>query len=773
MAESQDTVKELPKAGGTSRPRTAHVKALLLAMVKLGVALALISITLFAMLFVFLPLPEPAVPEATRVYDINGKTVSSLFVENRVVVPFDEIPESLKQAVVAIEDKRFYSHKGIDFRSLGRALVTNIKAGEVVEGGSTITQQLSWNLFLTHERTLKRKALEAIYALKLEMRYSKEEILEMYLNVIYLGHGTYGCETASKLYFGKPAKDITLAESAMLAGIIRGPEIYSPYHNMELAEQKKALVLDLMAEQGSIDTALAEKAKKEPIKLAGMPKRSAAYFIDFIIAQLRDLKPDVASQIYRGGYEIFTTLDLDMQLAAEKAFARYLPEGTKDSKGITQPQGALVAVEPGTGYVKALVGGRDWNETQLNRAYQVRRQPGSAFKIFLYAAVLDLGHPVNETKMCEPVEFPGKSQGDRYKPRDFGWPPYHYAPLDIRQAVAISDNVVATRWASEIGPSKIIEYARKLGVKSPLQANIPLALGASEVTPLEMAAAGAALSAQGLYAEPVAILKLVDSEGNVLFENKTRAKQVLDSGTAYMLTSVLRSVIGPGGTGSGLQGFLGNRPAAGKTGTSDDQLEAWFVGYTKELSCAVYVGWDDRDKSLSGTGGAVAGPVWASFMGNALSGKPVQNWPMPDSLSWEKVCDETGQKANITCFKWHYEIFRPGAGFPVCSKNHIFEFLFPRKIDPETDDSQIHRVPYFAAPDAPAVSLPGEEHPLLPDDVDLSDIDGEDGIPDPEEQEELPKPEEQEGPLNPEGNPEGQEHETDEGENTQKSQGKT
>ena len=272
MAETQDSVKEFAGAKNSSRSRPLKLKTLLLALVKAGVALALISVTIFAMLFVFLPLPEPAIPEATRIYDINGKTVSSLFVENRVVVPFDEIPESLRQAVVAVEDKRFYSHKGVDFRSLARALAANIKAGEVVEGGSTITQQLSWNLFLTHERTLKRKLLEAIYALKLEMRYSKQEILEMYLNVIYLGHGTYGCETASKLYFGKPVKDLTLSESAMIAGIIKGPEIYSPYHNMELAEKRKALALDLMVEQGSIDEALAEKAKAEPIKLAGMPK---------------------------------------------------------------------------------------------------------------------------------------------------------------------------------------------------------------------------------------------------------------------------------------------------------------------------------------------------------------------------------------------------------------------------------------------------------------------------------------------------------------------
>ena len=234
---------------------------------------------------------------------------------------------------------------------------------------------------------MKRKILEAVYTIKLEQRYTKEEILEMYLNIIYLGHGRYGCETASRLYFGKSVKDLTLAESAMLAGIIKGPEIYSPYHDMELAQLRKAIVLDLMVEQGMIDEATADQAKQEEIELAGIPKGSAAYFVDFVVAQIRDWNPHVASDIYRGGYEVYTTLDLDMQAAAEEAFSRYMPEGSQDSEGITQPQGALVAVEPHTGHIKALIGGRSYSETQLNRAYQVRRQP-IRVQDLPYAAVL-------------------------------------------------------------------------------------------------------------------------------------------------------------------------------------------------------------------------------------------------------------------------------------------------------------------------------------------------------------------------------------------------
>ncbi|NLC15067.1 MAG: PBP1A family penicillin-binding protein [Firmicutes bacterium] len=705
-----DTVK--PEGGakptGASKSGAPCLKPALLSVLKASVAAGLLFVLFMGALFVLLPLPEPSIPEATRIYDVDGKLVSSLFVENRVVVPYDEIPESLKNAVVAVEDKRFFSHKGIDLNSIARALLRNFRAGEVVEGGSTITQQLAKNLFLTHERTLKRKILEAVYTIKLEQRYTKEEILEMYLNIIYLGHGRYGCETASRLYFGKSVKDLTLAESAMLAGIIKGPEIYSPYHDMELAQLRKAIVLDLMVEQGMIDEATADQAKQEEIELAGIPKGSAAYFVDFVVAQIRDWNPHVASDIYRGGYEVYTTLDLDMQAAAEEAFSRYMPEGSQDSEGITQPQGALVAVEPHTGHIKALIGGRSYSETQLNRAYQVRRQPGSAFKIFLYAAVLDSGYPINQAQVCAPVEFPGKSSGDVYKPRDFGWQAYHYAPLDIRQAVAISDNVVAAKWASEIGPGTIVQYARKLGVESPLEPNIPLALGASEVTPLEMAAACAALAAQGTYAKPIAILKLVDSSGKVLLENQVETRQALNPDTAYMLTSVLRSVFSPGGTGSGLEGFLGNRPVAGKSGTTDDHLETWFVGYTRELACAVYVGWDNREESLSGTGSSVAGPIWASFMGKALAGRPARGWDMPDNLYWGRVCDKTGQRANITCFDWHYELFRQGSTAPTCPTNHVFEYLFGRNgrnLDGQAEDSEDHaanRVPYFIPKDAPA-----------------------------------------------------------------------
>lgn len=653
---------ERPPKRSLRRPKAKDV-ALLLA--KAGIVLGLALTLVFLLMVLFLPLPANRIPQSTQVLDIKGRPVSSVFVEDRIVISGAEMPEHLRNAVVAVEDMRFYSHHGFDPEAFARAVVRNIKTRSFAEGGSTITQQLAKNLFLTQEKTLPRKFVELAYAFKLEMRYSKYEILTMYINQAYWGHGTWGCEVASRTYFGKPAKELTLSESALLAGLLRSPEYYSPYASMERALNRRALVLDLMAQQGYISPEEAAAAKDEEVVLTGLPKSVAPYFVSYVIQQVRERHPDIAGDIARGGYRIYTTLDLDMQLAAEKAFREYIPEGSKDAQGITQPQGALVAVEPTTGHIKAMVGGRDWDESQLNRAYQVRRQPGSAFKIFLYAAVLDSRHPVTELKVCEPVSYGGAVAGEEYRPVDYGRRPYHYYPLTIRQALTVSDNVVATKWAQEVGPATIVDYARRMGIRSPLQADIPLALGASDVVPLDMAVAVATLSAGGVRPEPISILKIEDARGMVIEENRVKRTPVLDPGTAYVLTSCLRSVLGPYGTGNGLKTWLGDRPAAGKTGTTDDQLEAWFVGYTPELACAVYVGYDHREKSLPATGGAIAGPIWAAFMGEALRDAPIVEWTVPSNVVWAEVCDDTNLLAGPGCPSRHYEVFLRGALPPM------------------------------------------------------------------------------------------------------------
>jgi 1A family penicillin-binding protein len=710
-------VRKNGRSAGRGRQRLSGLtlkSGVILAAKALAFA-GLVFVTVFLALVIFLPLPKAPVPQATKVYDIRGRPISSLFVENRTVVPSSDIPDTLKKAVVAVEDMRFYSHHGFDLKAIGRAIVRNLKAGEILEGGSTISQQLSKNLFLTHERTIQRKLIELVYTLKLEMRYTKDEILTGYLNEIYWGHGAWGCEVASRAYFGKSVQDLNLAEAALLAGLIRSPEYYSPYHSMERALERRALTLALMKEQGYIDDEEEERANSEPVELAGLPESVAPYFVSYVVADIGTRHPEIAKNIYRGGYQVYTTLDLDMQKAAEEAFERYMPKGEKDSQGITQPQGALVAIEPATGYIKALIGGRDWDETQLNRAYQVKRQPGSAFKIFAYTAAVDLKHPVTETKVCEPVEYPGATAGDRYRPVDYGRNPYHHAPLTMRTAVAISDNVVATKWAQEVGPSTIASYAAKMGVKSRLEPTIPLALGASEVTPLEMTVAAATLSAGGIRPEPLMVLKLIDPSGVVIEENTVKRTPVLDEGTAYIVTSMLRSVFAPAGTASGLEAFLGDWPVAAKTGTTDDELEAWLVGYTKNLACSVYVGWDNREKSLPGTGAAVAGPVWAAFMGAAHRNIPVSDWTLPNNVTWAAVCSDTGLLAGPTCFRRHYEVFRKDALPPVDSTNHfrvpgwlrgilLPDFILPGIGKPEEEHENLGKAPMVYPVEAPVLS---------------------------------------------------------------------
>ena len=329
-------------------------------------------------------------------------------------------------------------------------------------------------------------------------------------------------------------------------------------------------------------------------------------------------------------------------------------------------------MDPSTGYIRAMIGGRSWEDTQLNRAYQVRRQPGSAFKIFLYSAVVDSGYPITETQFCGPVEFPGKSPGEKYVPRDVGTEPYHNADINIRQAVAMSDNVAAVKWASQIGISRLISYARLMGVTSPLEATLPLALGSSEVTPMEILVGASTLATLGSRPEPIAIIKITDRDGRIIEENKPSFKDVLDPVTAYVVTSALRSVLGPGGTAESAGYYLQGRPAAGKTGTTDGQLEAWFVGYTKELAAVVYVGWDDRDKSLPGSGGSIAAPIWAKFMAGALSGKPYQDWTMPPGATWAEVCWESGLLAGPWCPEKYYEVFKTRDFPEVCEEHGIF-----------------------------------------------------------------------------------------------------
>ena len=650
-----------PRRGPSLARRVARLAGLAVVLL----ALAGTGVVAFAAIT---PLPKPEVPQATVIYDIQGRVIASLHRQNREIAGPEEIPRALRQAVVAAEDARFYRHHGFDPVAIGRAAVRNLQAGRIVEGGSSITQQLARTLYdLSLERTFARKLQEALLAVKLETRYSKDQILTMYLNQVYFGRGAYGVKVAAREYFGKPLSQLSLAEAATLAAFIRGPEVY--WRDPERARGRRDWVLSRMAELGMITPEAARRAQAEPLVLRppGEPDVRAPYFVDYVRERLAEEVPGLAGQLYTGGYRIYTTLDLDVQAAAERAAARLddLVAPLGERNGVPQPQVALVALDPATGGIRAMVGGRDFRTTRFNRAVRARRQPGSAFKPFLYTAVLASGEPVTAPMACRARTYPGEEPGQPYTPRDYGTRPYHDAFFDIRHAVAISDNLVAVEWMNRIKPRRVADLAHRMGIESELKrTHLGLALGDSEVTPLEMARAYATLANLGERVEPFAVLRVEDRDGTMLFSRRPRRQRVLAPEVAWLMTDVLKSVFDPeyGGTARALG--IG-RPAAGKTGTTDDSRDAWFVGYTPDLVAAVWVGSDDHDQRVTlpngagATASSTAGRIWQSFMAAALAGRPPRDWPRPDGVVRAPACTLTGP-LDAPRFEWRDEWFLAG-----------------------------------------------------------------------------------------------------------------
>lgn len=619
----------------------------------LAIAAALLIFAAFGLLLlaaVITPLPRPQIARATEVYDARGLLITKLFVENRTPVTLNRVPRHLQQAMIAVEDPRFYTHFGVDPLGILRAAAANLRAHKVVEGGSTITQQLARNLYLGRERTLGRKLRELFLTLQLEARYSKQEILELYVNQIYLGSGTYGVQAASQLYFGKDVDNVTLTEAALLAGLPRGPELYAPLRNPELARTRRNFVLDRMVERGYLTAARGAEARATPLALAKpRPSGRAAYFVDYMMREIRERHPELEADIRRGGYRVYTTMDLAMQEVAEKSFNEGMLPARPDARGVPQPQGALVAIDPRNGYIKALVGGRDPENASYNRVVDAHRQPGSAFKPFLYAALLSRGYTATDQQMSDYVSFPGLRWDKPYVPTNYTEggrkPPYQYRPLGMREAIEMSDNVVAVKWASVLGPATLVNYAHRLGIESQLEPSLPLALGTSEVTPLEMAAAYAPFANMGWKVKPMAIRRLVDKDGQVIEENAPQLTEVMNEGVAYILTDIMKGVIARG-TAANLAPLL-DRPAAGKTGTTDQNDNAWFVGYTPDLVAAVWVG-NDYPSPLPGFGSTLAGPIWARFVSRALASQPPRDFTRPGNVVKVAVSAADGLLANPT-----------------------------------------------------------------------------------------------------------------------------
>ena len=631
-----------------------------------------------------LPRPEQLnqiqAPVKSVVFDARGRVLHEFFKENRSSVRLNQIPRNLINATLSTEDRNFYQHWGVDLWGVGRAAVSNVLHMHTTEGGSTITQQLARNLFLTQERTMSRKLKEIALAVQIERAYSKNQILELYFNQIYFGEGAYGVEAGAKTFFGKPLAELTLPECALLAGLPANPSQYSPRRKPAASKLRRGKVLRNMLATKAITRVEFDNAIRAPLGVTPVRYSNdrAPYFVELIRLQLDERYGSNA--VYEGGLKIYTTLDMDLQLAAERALEKQLTSIEADLKtkvtranyhpvladssrsgGVMTPylQGALVAIDPRNGYVRAMIGGRDWNQSNFNRASQAQRQPGSAFKPFVYAAAIDNGFRPTDIVVDEPVSFPGGANGKPYQPQNYDHK--YRGSVTLRYALQQSINIPAIKLLRKVGTSLVATYARRLGIKSPLGQNLSLALGSSEVTLLELTSAYGVFANRGIRNEPMTILKVEDRSGNVLEKNSPRPTEVLSEESAGVMTSMLQSVVDHGtGAPSRAMGFT--IPAAGKTGTMDDYMDAWFVGYVPSLVAGVWVGYDQKRKIGPGmTGARAALPAWTDFMLSATRGRPVEDFPLPAGTVTREVCAETGMLATQSCPNVTSEQFPEGS----------------------------------------------------------------------------------------------------------------
>jgi penicillin-binding protein 1A len=708
-------------------------------------------------------------PIVTTVYSDDQHKIAEFYTERRIVVPLEQIPLKLRQAFIAAEDSRFYKHQGIDIFSIIRAFFKNIEAGTIVQGGSTITQQVTKSFLLTPERSYERKIKEALLAYQIDRAFTKDEILFLYLNQIYLGHGAYGVQAAAENYFGKDAKDLNLAECAMLAGLPQAPSRYSPFHYPERAKQRQIYVLNRMVEESLITQIEASEAIA--VELDIQPRRN--WYLEKVPVYTEDIRRYAEKKygehtLYTQGLQIHTAVNIEMQTAAQDAVQKGLrdldrrigyrgPEKhltadqiesfsqqlqqeqdktplapgasaqgvvidvddkagqttvrmgnqrgiiriedmrwarkpdaevawhtaklpypsrafavgdvirveleSKDEKAdlwklqldqIPEVQAALMCIEAGTGLVKVMVGGRDFLESQFNRAVQSRRQPGSAFKPIIYAAALDKGYTPATVIIDSPIVFEDQEHDFTWKPKNYG--KTFYGPTLLREALTHSRNVVTIKIMQDLGVDYVIGYARKLGIESELARDLSIALGSSGVSLLELVRAYTVFANQGYLVDPAFITKIVDRHGNVLEEMNPARKKVIEESTAYIMTSMMESVV-KYGTGQRVKAL--KRPVAGKTGTTNNLFDAWFVGYTPHYVTGVWVGYDhERSLGQGETGARAASPIWLDFMQKILQNEPAHIFQVPEGVVFAKIDAQTGllpipesKETIFECFK--------------------------------------------------------------------------------------------------------------------------
>lgn len=662
--------------------------------------------------------------DGTKVYDDEDSLFGELKLEKGIYVPVQKMPEHLINAVIAVEDARFLRHEGFDYLAIGRAISKDIFYGELKEGGSTITQQLAKVMFLTPEKTIKRKLREAALAIKIEKNLDKKEILELYLNKVYFGHGAYGVEMASRIYFGKSVKDLTLSEAAIIAGLIRAPSAYSPYNNIRRARGRQLIVLSRMEEEGFIKRSEKEKALEQPIYLSSKRRDIEVnnYFLEYIRKYLVEKYGE--ETVYRKGLNVYTTLNKKAQMSAARALQAGLQELDKrrgwrgpidhkddidierekersepaksvvtetnevisglvlevkkheaviKSRGIIgklsikdaqwasttinsktgkrkvlkdfaltqiltpgdiikvrvksihnndvlfaleqdpEVQGAVVALEPDTGFIRTLIGGYDFIKSEYNRALYAKRQPGSAFKPIIYAAALDNDFTPASIIVDEPITYHGGPKG-KWTPENYDHK--FYGPTSLREALTYSRNVVTIKLVEEVGISNVIEFARKIGIQGEIPHDLTLALGSLSLTPFELALCYSVFANEGMQVKPVTIKYITDSQGRILESNEPEAVEAISPQTAFLITSLMEEVVK---NGTGWRAKALDRPVAGKTGTTNEYRDAWFVGYTPDLVAVVWVGFDDmKPLGSQETGARAASPIWVAFMKDVL-----------------------------------------------------------------------------------------------------------------------------------------------------------
>ncbi|TDJ54833.1 MAG: PBP1A family penicillin-binding protein [Gemmatimonadetes bacterium] len=615
--------------------------------------------------------------QASKVFAADGRLITDLGLERRTVVPLGEMSPAIIAAFLSTEDKRFYRHNGIDWIRFIGAIKNNILAGSVREGFSSITMQLAGNLFPEdinrRDRSLKRKVREMRVARQIEKKYSKDKILELYLNQINLGNRAYGVEAASQRYFGKSVRNINVADAAMLAALPKAPTRYNPRRNPRRAVLRRNSIINAMRDDGLFDAAEAERWKAYPLLLSSRSDYSgvAEYFVEYVRQQL-DAR--FGSDLYSDGYRIYTTLDLDMQQAAERAleaqllaiedgdygkfthlsYSEYL-EVRSDTvaAGEEAPQylqGLMLSIEAATGYIRAMVGGRDFEDSKFNRVTQARRQPGSTFKPFVYSAAIRAGIPLSYIMVDEPISVEMNIGEPPWEPKNFNL--RYSGPMTLRRALFTSDNIIAVRLGlEEVGEQAVISEAVKFGITTPIPPYPSIFIGSADVLPIQLIGAYTTFANMGVRATPIGILRVEDRDGRILWQPEIRREVVADSAHTWLVLDVLRDVIrrGTGYRAVRAKGF--DIAAGGKTGTTNDGYDVWFIGFTPDMVTGVWIGFDHPKRIMNlATGGRLAAPAWTQMMTEVYERRPAPKaWPRPSGLTFQEIDVSTGYIVTSFC----------------------------------------------------------------------------------------------------------------------------